>query len=95
MTISSTKIAMSLNLLTFLFWSFVTIGSRSLLREFETFVLFVVARMLLLEMLGLSFYLATKVLLDVPAMLIMQELILISNQGITKRFKRGWFVTSP
>jgi hypothetical protein len=51
MTISATKIAMLVGLLAFLFWSFVTIGSRSWLRGFGTLVLFVVVDMLFLCML--------------------------------------------
>jgi hypothetical protein len=58
MTTFPTKVAMSINVLTFRFFSFVTIKSESWLRGFETLVLLVVvARMLLLGILGFIFLL--------------------------------------
>jgi hypothetical protein len=56
MTIFITKIAMYVILLTFIFFSFVTIRSGSYLSGFETLILFVVVvRMLLLGILGFIF----------------------------------------
>jgi hypothetical protein len=58
MTIFPTKVAMSVNLLIFRFFSFVTINSGSWLKGFGTLVLFVVvARMSLLGILGFIFML--------------------------------------
>jgi hypothetical protein len=55
MTIFITKFAMSVSLITFIFFSFVTIRSRSSLSGFGTLILLVVARMLLLGILGFIF----------------------------------------
>jgi hypothetical protein len=56
MTIFITKVAMSVNILTFIFFSFVTIRSVSCLSGFGTLILLVVvARMLLLGILGFIF----------------------------------------
>jgi hypothetical protein len=58
MTIFITKVAMSVSILTFIFFSFVTIRSRSCLSGFGTLMfLVVVARMLLLGILGFIFLL--------------------------------------
>jgi hypothetical protein len=58
MTIIITKFAMSVSLLIFIFFSFVTIRRLSSLSGFGTLIfLFVVARMLLLGILGFIFLL--------------------------------------
>jgi hypothetical protein len=93
-----TKDTMSISLLTFRFCSFVTIRSESWLREFGTLVLLVVvARMLLLWILGFFF------LLDYLGFVKgscsadhsnLHKIILLSNQSITKGIKRGIFISS-
>jgi hypothetical protein len=61
MIIFPTKVAISLSLLTFRFWSFVTIRSESCVSGFGTLVLLlVVVRMLLLGVFGFIFLLRHK-----------------------------------
>jgi hypothetical protein len=57
MTISPTKVTMTIILLTFRFLSLVTIRSRNWIRGFGSLVLLVVARIFLLVMLGFIFML--------------------------------------
>ena len=70
MTISPQKNTIILSALTFCFSSFVTIESMNLLRGFGTLALFAVASCCLFELLALTFYCATNVLIDVPMVLI-------------------------
>jgi hypothetical protein len=57
MTIFPTKVAMSIDPVTFGFFFFVTIRSNSWWTGFGTLVLLVVARMFLLGIIGLIFFL--------------------------------------